>query len=1142
GLAGDPAFTPVVESSDASVGTADAQFVSNAGSSSVWKLTANVTNDWCTFDAFVDQNGKTYAADENGSVLVKVDQDGMRITARFKSAVDPLYNETDAESVTVAFTLSNDGVPLAGMDATPLARVEESIPYFDLSLYGLERYYRYHTAYGWGGYSDSQVVKRPTALHAYIWLAERYYLGLPAEDCGKGTSGIMSFKDDTLVSYFDATAAYRSGRLPAIVATQDPTSLYLSNFWGHDQNLMYYVNHAFPLMSKGVGATCDYVLLEDGDCIDMGLFSWWDFRLNGGFCQFDQDRYDINRGDKLDVRTLQASTLATADGSPAAPDAISTLKVALYDSNWNKVADLEGEGTYSYTFAQPGTYWLLATDPSAKDPNAACFAPAVAKVEVAGAPDRDENGTWLLGSADDMAWFQEWVNVKGHYDANAAITADIDMTSVEWTGLGETVGALYGLEALDGIRVDKAFAGVLDGRGHTLTVAFSAEPLCTLLTGTVKDLTITGTCSAPAAFTSCMSFGARLLNCVNQADVTGALPVGQSGERASAGIAVMVKDAYRVSMTEDTAMRIEGCVNKGSVSSSGNRAAGILGSVGSGMAGFKTTWGNMLTISGCSNEGVVSVADSRNGCVAGVVGTNSVQDCIVLENCSNAGEIVGGDANSAAGIVAHSETAIEQVISHCVNTGNITGAASYAGGILARGNGSASLIENCCNAGTISGHNAGGISSSNFSEIKNCYNLGDVKGSLTAGGIAAMHMGWQVPDTWSYIGAPVANCYTTGTVSGEGDVGAVFGKLYERGWEEAGYYSGTDYANVSAFWREGAAEAAIGAIGNACERFDTCEMRTAEQMHADAFAAELGDSFQTSCPYPVFAWQEAVDHSWDEGVVAIEPTLVSEGQRVFTCTVCGQTRAEVVPVADTSAIEEAIAAAKGIDASQLGEEQQQALAAAIAVAEAAAANNATTGSQLASALSSLELQAAKAEAAIAKAEAAAAQAAQAAAEKELEDAARAACEAAGTSYDEGKTPAENAAAAQSALAKAAADATAAQKAAETRADAAEKAAASGLKANTISVKAKTVKAKAKKKTVAKKAKAFVVKNAKGKVRFYKVKGHAKILVKQNGKVVVKKGLKAGKTYKVKVLVVAAGDKSHAPATKIVTCKVKVSKK
>ena len=104
---------------------------------------------------------------------------------------------------------------------------------------------------------------------------------------------------------------------------------------------------------------------------------------------------------------------------------------------------------------------------------------------------------------------------------------------------------------------------------------------------------------------------------------------------------------------------------------------------------------------------------------------------------------------------------------------------------------------------------------------------------------------------------------------------------------------------------------------------------------------------------------------------------------------------------------------------------------------------------------------------------------------------------------------------------------------------AEKKAAEGKVANTMTVKAKTVKAKAKKATKIKKAKAFKVAKAKGAVKFAKLKGNAKITVTAKGVVKVKKGLKKGKTYKVKVLVTAAGKGNYAPAVKTVTLKVKI---
>lgn len=40
------------------------------------------------------------------------------------------------------------------------------------------------------------------------------------------------------------------------------------------------------------------------------------------------------------------------------------------------------------------------------------------------------------------------------------------------------------------------------------------------------------------------------------------------------------------------------------------------------------------------------------------------------------------------------------------------------------------------------------------------------------------------------------------------------------------------------------------------------------------------------------------EHSWDEGVVTAEPTEEADGQRLFTCLLCGQSRTETIPSLD----------------------------------------------------------------------------------------------------------------------------------------------------------------------------------------------------------------------------------------------------
>ena len=54
-------------------------------------------------------------------------------------------------------------------------------------------------------------------------------------------------------------------------------SSFMNQFWGGDCNLNYYVNYEYPLASDGWGATCDQILLRDGDIITLGHFTGWSF-------------------------------------------------------------------------------------------------------------------------------------------------------------------------------------------------------------------------------------------------------------------------------------------------------------------------------------------------------------------------------------------------------------------------------------------------------------------------------------------------------------------------------------------------------------------------------------------------------------------------------------------------------------------------------------------------------------------------------------------------------------------------------------------------------------------------------------------------------------------------------------------------
>lgn len=354
------------------------------------------------------KDGSLYVSEKDpGTYEPKVKatcSDGKELTATFTITVkeaphglDAQYNydETPAKEVTVYVTISNDGVPIRGRDGTVLCHKAITVPYFDLGRYNLDEYYRYHTENGEGKYIDENIVERPTGLHLYLYLLERYFIGLPEEQCCKGAyprDALASFKLGEDVSYMDETPAYTADSFAALTITGSPTSLYMANFWGHDENLMYYRNHCYPYMSPGWGSTSDYIVLSDGDTWDVAMFTNWSFWSSGGaFTCFDKDEYNARPGMEMTVNTQAYGT--TFEGSDFYP--FSNLDVFLYNDKWEQIEQYkeaaDGKSTFSFTApTEEGTYYLVGMDPNRTIPkddsggtNYAKIAPATAILNVA---------------------------------------------------------------------------------------------------------------------------------------------------------------------------------------------------------------------------------------------------------------------------------------------------------------------------------------------------------------------------------------------------------------------------------------------------------------------------------------------------------------------------------------------------------------------------------------------------------------------------------------------------------------------------------------------------------------------------------------------------------------------------------------
>lgn len=271
----------------------------------------------------------------------------------------------------VYFSLSKDGVYVTGNDSehTLLASVPVEVSWFDLEPYGLGAY-----TVKRGG----QVVKQPTMLHLMIRMLETYYL-----EAGQ-----------TLTNNTDALTA--SGSFG---------SLYFQKFWGGGENLTYFLNHAFPVMYPGMGATADYMTLENGDLVELGMFTSEEFYTDekAGYPYFV--RQDGTAADRLTLAAREAQTLvlhlAGSDMDTAAPkdQILRNTKVYVTQqptngdaAQWTLLGTTDKDGALRVSFRQAGTYYVAAAGSSVSAPGVCIVtvtADEVSRVEqvIAALPD-----------------------------------------------------------------------------------------------------------------------------------------------------------------------------------------------------------------------------------------------------------------------------------------------------------------------------------------------------------------------------------------------------------------------------------------------------------------------------------------------------------------------------------------------------------------------------------------------------------------------------------------------------------------------------------------------------------------------------------------------------------------------------------
>ncbi len=300
-------------------------------------------------------------------------------------------------------------------------------------------------------------------------------------------------------------------------------------------------------------------------------------------------------------------------------------------------------------------------------------------------------------------------------------------------------------------------------------------------------------------------------NCQNTAEVSGTSDVGGITGRAANGYIVSCGVGASVSGEGDNVGGITGSSEDETVSNSylltgvdvtgGKNVGGIVGSAknfeitncyiagggtitGSGentggIAGYYYTHASDAAIENSTNNNSVSGVLYTGG----IVGYADMVSMSYITDCSNSGDIHGGDFTG--GIAASGTYGLG--IRSCANSGKVDGKDSVGGISGFYQNNPLDFIMETYNIGAVSGKtNVGGIAGHDTGRIINSYNAGTVTGEENIGGIAGNR---EIDTVLSNGSARCVNSYNYGAVTGNSNVGAVYGISNANNSEKVYYLS-----------------------------------------------------------------------------------------------------------------------------------------------------------------------------------------------------------------------------------------------------------------------------------------------------------------------------------------------------------------
>lgn len=331
----------------------------------------------------------------------------------------------------------------------------------------------------------------------------------------------------------------------------------------------------------------------------------------------------------------------------------------------------------------------------------------VEALDMTNAPKQDAAGTYLITGASELQAFSDMVGKMGKTDINAKVTKNIDLSKIEYTPIGGTLGLT--IETGNGNKpyYSKQFYynGTFDGNGSTIKLKTESTTSFTgvvgvLNNGTVKNVITSGSVTSTKSYTGGMVaqiYGSGTVSgCINRASVSGPSQTGGIVGAGSSNVSKVIncKNTAKVAGTsfiggiigQSNKTTVTNCINNGDVTATAGNIGGIAGNAGEAV--YK-----------CGNTGDISGTSNIGGVAGNYASPNGTAD-----NLYNTGEVKG--TYSVGGIYG---TGYIKTTTNCFNLGAVTASAGSAtqgvGGIVGTQGNYVTDMTNCYNAGIVTGSN-----------------------------------------------------------------------------------------------------------------------------------------------------------------------------------------------------------------------------------------------------------------------------------------------------------------------------------------------------------------------------------------------------------------------------------------------------